>query len=681
MGTPTPETTHSAPEVPHSASPRGGRTGALGAVPHSHQDPHAAVSGRALAALAVGAIGVVFGDIGTSPLYAVKESVEHHLALPGQTTVEESFVRGILSLIFWSIVFVVNVKYLTVVMRATNRGEGGLFSLLALVPRSLSKRATRTVTILATMAAFGSGLLFGDGIITPSISVLSAVEGLVKVSPAMQPAVVPITVVILVGLFLLQQFGTGRIGAVFGPVMVAWFVVLGLLGIGGLLERPAVITSINPMYAVDFFRAAPWHAFTLLGSVVLVVTGAEALYADVSHFGIRPIRLGWYLLVGPALLLNYFGQGANLVAAGERSKEALDAAVQNPFFDLAPQALRLPLVLLATAAAILASQAMISGVFSMARQAVRLGYLPRLQIVHTSTHTEGQVYIPSVNMVMMVGCVITVIWFQTSTALAGAYGIAVTAVMAITTVLFAFVARRLWRWKRWMVLTVAGVFFFFDGAFLAANLLKVVSGGWFALGIGLMVAVVMTTWMQGQTLVARRVLADARSVHDFLATLWIQVVPRVPGTAVFLAGNRNTPYSLAAFVEHSHVLHQQVILLSVEVTQFPVVPEHRKIHVEWLPDGFWRVTISLGFMESPDIPRLLGQAAHHMQGGERTFTWDPETTTYFARRMVIVPTGDAPMARWRKRLFASLSRGATDAIRFFNLPPERVVEFGTQVEI
>lgn len=642
------------------------------------REPHRAVPqlrGRALVVMSIAALGVVLGDIGTSPLYAMKECVAIHLHGREVRLLEEEFIRGILSLLFWSIVLVVNVKYLTVVMRATNHGEGGLFALLNLVPKSLSRRGSKTVFILGTFAAIGAGLVFGDGIITPSISVLSAMEGLTEVDERLGAAVVPITLVILIGLFWVQQFGTGRIGRVFGPVMIVWFLTLTLLGLRGIAEEPGIWTSINPWYAVQLVRTAPWETFVILGSVFLVVTGTEALYADVGHFGLRAVRMAWYLLAGPALVINYFGQGAHLLAASRASSSALEAAVRHPFFDVAPASLRFPLVLLATAATVIASQAMISGVFSMARQAARLGYLPRLQIVHTSRMQEGQVYVPAVNSIMAVGCVVTVLLFQSSTGLAGAYGIAVSASMCFTTLLFAMVARRYWRWRRRWVIALAGTFLLIDLTFFATNLLKIPHGGWFALAIGAIVATVMLTWMRGSKMVARKLVDDTRSIHVFLATLWSQVVPRVPGTAVFLAGDRNTPYSLIAFVEHAHVLHQQVILLSVITTSQPVVASHRQVHLEWLPDGFWRVTIKLGFMESPDVPKLLERL--RAQGIE----WDPESTTYFSRRLVVVPTGDLPMARWRKRLFASMARGATDSIRSFNLPPERVVEFGTQVEI
>ncbi len=675
--TPAPDPTGASGTPPQSA-PGGTAAGAVPpappALPLHH--PHAApLRGRALGLMSLAALGVVFGDIGTSPLYALKECVEIHLHGGDGRALEEDFIRGVLSLVFWSIAIVVSLKYLTVVMRATNRGEGGLFALLALVPRSLGRRSTRTVASLGVLAAFGSGLLFGDGIITPSISVLSAVEGLSKVNESLTPAIVPITLGILVTLFSVQQFGTGRIGTVFGPVMLVWFASIAALGVLGLMQEPGIWTSVNPVYAIRFVQESPWETFVLLGSVFLVVTGAEALYADVGHFGLRSVRLAWYLVACPALLLNYFGQGAHLLTAVRTSPEAMAAAVANPFYDLAPASLRVPLVVLATLAAVIASQAMISGVFSLARQAVRLGYLPRIQILHTSSMSESQVYVPAINSVMAVGCVVTVLMFQSSLALAGAYGIAVSANMAITTILFAFVARRLWRWRRRYVMSVAAIFLVVDLLFLAANSLKILAGGWFALAIGCAGAVVLLTWLQGSTLVARKLLDDTRNIHVFLATLWAQVVPRVPGTAVFLAGNRNTPYSLVAFVEHSHVLHQQVILLSVVTSSLPVMPEHRKVHVEWLPDGFWRVTIQLGFMEEPDVPKLLERIRPH------GIQLDPGSTTFFARRLVVLPTGDTPMARWRKRLFASLSRGATDSIRFFNLPPERVVEFGTQVEI
>jgi KUP system potassium uptake protein len=433
---------------------------------------------------------------------------------------------------------------------------------------------------------------------------------------------------------------------------------------------------VNPVWAARFFAAEPWHAFTLLGSVVLVTTGVEALYADVGHFGLRPIRLAWYFVALPALMLNYFGQGAHTLACigrGELAGTGWDGF--NPFFGMAPVWFRGPLVLLATVAAIIASQAMISGVFSIARQAMRMGYLPRLEVVHTSRSEEGQIYLPAVNLLMLVGCVVTVLWFESSTRLANAYGIAVTATFVITSVLVAFVARRLWRWRRWQVALVIGPLLALDAAFLSSNLLKVASGGWVALLVGVSVATVMGTWMQGTYFVGRRMAEAAGNIHEFLAGLWSEAVPRVPGTAVFLTTSSATPFSLAAFVEHSHVLHKQVILLSVQPAHMPVVPPKRQVRLEWMPDGFWKLTAQCGFMETPDVPRFLERAREH------GLDWDPISTTYFARRMVVLPTGDAPMARWRKRLFAHLNANAVDSIQFFNLPPDRVVEFGVQMEL
>ena len=629
------------------------------------------------ATLALAALGVVFGDIGTSPLYAVKECITHHAA---EHALDRSFVLGSLSLIFWALMLTVNVKYLMVVMRATNHGEGGIFSLLSLVPRSLSDRPTREKASLALLAILGAGLLFGDGIITPCMSVLSAVEGIETVPGGsmqwVKKVVMPCSLAILVGLFFLQQFGTGRIGRIFGPVMVLWFAALAVLGMRGILLEPSVIESVNPAWGIRLFAADPWHAFRLLGAVVLVTTGAEALYADIGHFGLKPIRLVWYAIALPALLVNYFGQGAlALSRIGSAGTGAALPAGFNPFYELAPQALRLPLTLLATAAAIIASQAVISGVFSMARQAMRMGYLPRLEVVHTSRSEEGQIYLPAVNLFMLMGCVITVIWFEKSSRLADAYGVAVTATFVITSVLLAYVARRLWRWRRWQVVAVAGLFLVVDTAFLSSNLTKLGSGGWFALAIGIAVAAVMSTWMQGTYYVGRRMAEAAGNIHEFLASLWSEAVPRVPGTAVFLTTSSATPFSLAAFVEHSHVLHKQVILLSVQPAHVPVVSPKRQVRLEWMPDGFWKLTAQCGFMETPDVPRILERAREH------GLDWNADSTTYFARRMVVLPTGDAPMARWRKRLFAHLNANAVDSTRFFNLPPDRVVEFGVQMEL
>ena len=630
------------------------------------------LSPKAYAALAIGAIGVVFGDIGTSPLYALKESFAH-LKQHGEA-VDEIYVRGILSIVFWLLIFVVNVKYIFMITRAANRGEGGIFALLSLIPRGLSAKARRGRFIMTMLAIAGAGLLFGDGIITPSISVLSAMEGLEVANSSLKPFILPTTLVILIGLFYFQQFGTAKIGLLFGPVMCVWFTVLGVLGLFGVMQRPEVISSVNPIYAWTLIAAHPAETFLLLGSIVLCVTGAEALYADMGHFGIRPIRFGWYLLVGPALTLQYFGQGALLLKHLESNNGAMGEEF-HPFYALVPQVLVYPMVVLAAMATVIASQAMISGVFSIARQAIRLNMLPRLEIVHTSGEQEGQIYIPSLNGLMLVGCLFTVLLFPSSTELASAYGIAVTLDMAITTILFAVVARRFWRWRRRWLMPVIALFVVVDTLLVGANIIKVVSGGWFAIAIAFLAFLVMSTWVQGSFIIGRKLAEETQSIHDFLGELWTEAIPRVPGTAVYLTTNYNTPLALKHFVEHAHVLHEQVVLMTIVSSNLPVVPAARQIRVEWLPDGVWKITALCGFMESPNIPRFLERAKS--QG----FHFVPDQTTYFARRTSVMPTGQAKMAGWRKRLYAALSRNSVDATRSFSLPPDRVVDFGAQVEL
>ena len=630
------------------------------------------LSPKAYAALAIGAIGVVFGDIGTSPLYALKESFAH-LKRHGEA-VDEIYVRGILSIVFWLLIFVVNVKYIFMITRAANRGEGGIFALLSLIPRGLSAKARRGRFIMTMLAIAGAGLLFGDGIITPSMSVLSAMEGLEVANSSLKPFILPTTLVILIGLFYFQQFGTAKIGLLFGPVMCVWFTVLGVLGLFGVMQRPEVISSVNPIYAWTLIAAHPAETFLLLGSIVLCVTGAEALYADMGHFGIRPIRFGWYLLVGPALTLQYFGQGALLLKHLESNNGAMGEEF-HPFYALVPQVLVYPMVVLAAMATVVASQAMISGVFSIARQAIRLNMLPRLEIVHTSGEQEGQIYIPSLNGLMLVGCLFTVLLFPSSTELASAYGIAVTLDMAITTILFAVVARRFWRWRRRWLMPVIALFVVVDTLLVGANIIKVVSGGWFAIAIAFLAFLVMSTWVQGSFIIGRKLAEETQSIHDFLGELWTEAIPRVPGTAVYLTTNYNTPLALKHFVEHAHVLHEQVVLMTIVSSNLPVVPAARQIRVEWLPDGVWKITALCGFMESPNIPRFLERAKS--QG----FHFVPDQTTYFARRTSVMPTGQAKMAGWRKRLYAALSRNSVDATRSFSLPPDRVVDFGAQVEL
>ncbi len=636
----------------------------------THAAPHGSrVPLKTTLALALGALGVVYGDIGTSPLYALKESFQH-LALRADGTfrqLERDEVMGVLSLVFWAMTLVVSVKYLLIITRAANRGEGGIFALLSLVPRSLSSRVGRLHKVAVLLAMLGAGLLYGDGIITPSISVLSAMEGLTVVNERLNSLVLPGTVIILCALFAVQQFGTGKIGVVFGPIMFVWFVVLAALGIYGISIEPTTLQAINPYYAVAMFVNEPTHTFLLLGSVVLVITGGEALYADMGHFGIRPIRWSWYFFAAPALALNYFGQGALVLSD--------PAAASNPFFALVPRWVQLPMVLLATVATVIASQAMISGVFSLAQQAIRLGYLPRLQVVHTSGEHKGQIYVPTANWLMLMGCLLTVAVFPSSSKLAGAYGIAVTAQMAITTILFALVARRLWRWKRRMLVPIVAASLAIDLLFFSSNAVKLLSGGWFTLLVALLVFTVLSTWVQGSYLLGRRIAEESRSIYEFIGEIWARDIPRVPGTAVFLATNYNTPHALAFFVEHAHVLHERVILLSIQPVNAPFVSPNRSVQVEWLPDGLWKVTARCGFMQTPNVPRILERAK--TQGLE----YDPATTTFFSRRVEIVPTGTTKMPRWQKLLYAALARNTVDSTRAFSLPPERVVDFGSQITL
>jgi KUP system potassium uptake protein len=636
----------------------------------THAAPHGSrVPLKTTLALTLGALGVVYGDIGTSPLYALKESFHHLTAEDGGgfRQLQRDEVLGVLSLVFWAMTLVVSIKYLVIITRASNRGEGGIFALLSLVPRSLSSRVGRSHKIAVLLAMLGAGLLFGDGIITPAISVMSAMEGLSVVNEKLKPLVLPATVTILCAVFALQQFGTGRIGVVFGPVMAVWFLVLAILGVRGIMLEPTTLYAINPSYAVAMFVHDPVHAFLLLGAIVLVITGGEALYADMGHFGIRPIRWGWYFYAAPALALNYFGQGALCLRDPE--------AIANPFYALVPSALQLPMVFFAAVATVIASQAMISGVFSLAQQATRLGYLPRLQVVHTSGEHKGQVYVPTANWLMLIGCLLTVAIFPSSSQLAGAYGIAVTGQMAISTVLFAFVARRLWRWKRRLLLPIIVVALAIDLLFLSSNAVKLMSGGWFTVIVALLVFTVLSTWVQGSYLIGRRIAAESSSIYEFIGEIWARDIPRVPGTAVFLATNYNTPHALAFFVEHAHVLHERVVLLSIQPANAPFVSPNRSVQVEWLPDGLWKVTARCGFMQTPNVPRILERAKS--QG----LDYDPATTTFFSRRVEIVPTGDAKMPRWQKLLYAALARNAVDSTRAFSLPPERVVDFGSKIAL
>ncbi|MFZ2447234.1 MAG: KUP/HAK/KT family potassium transporter [Syntrophobacteraceae bacterium] len=613
--------------------------------------------------LALGALGVVYGDIGTSPLYAVKECFH------GAHAIEASpaNVMGVLSLVVWSLTIVVSIKYITFIMRADNRGEGGIFALLALVPGAdgLSDKM-RGFMVLAALA--GAALLYGDGFITPSISVLSAIEGLEVATDAAQHLIVPLTCGVLLVLFLLQKHGTAGIGNVFGPVMLVWFTAIAALGVGQIAKNPDILLAVNPMYAYRFFAANHVHGLVVLGSVVLVITGGEALYADMGHFGKRPIRLSWFVLVFPALLLNYFGQGALLLSTPE--------VAPNPFYALVPRPLLYPMVGLATIATVIASQAMISGAFSLTRQAVQLGYFPRVTIIHTSETTEGQIYIPEVNWVMMIVCITLVLVFRGSSGLAGAYGVAVTANMGLTSVVYFFVATETWNWSVRKTLPLVGLFLIFDLTYFGSNLLKFFDGGWFPMAVAVVIVVIMTAWKDGRAALSSRFRRISLPFDTFLRDVAEHRIHRVSGTAVFLASSSQfTPPSLLHHYKHNQVLHEEVILLTIVPGEMPSVPERERIGVEELGNGFYRLIARYGFMETPNVPQVLNLAYN----AGLIPRLDP--ISFYLGRETLLPTGDAKMMRWRKSLFAFLSRNSQTATNYFGIPPGQVVELGVQVEL
>ncbi|MDQ3137096.1 MAG: potassium transporter Kup [Gemmatimonadota bacterium] len=632
---------------------------------------------RALGALAFSALGVVFGDIGTSPLYALTQCFG---GLHGIPPTREN-VMGVMSLVFWSINFVVSFKYVTFVLKADNRGEGGVLALLALVRPLTKARGPRA--LLISFGLFGAALLYGDGVITPAISVLGAVEGISVATPALDRFVWPIAVVILTALFWVQRQGTADLGRVFGPVMVVWFVSIALLGVRGIAMNPAVLAALNPAYALDLFLRDAGLAFLVLGSVVLVLTGGEALYADMGHFGRRPIRIAWFAVVLPCLLLNYFGQSALLL---ERP-----AAAVNPFYSLVPGWALYPMVVVSTAAAIVASQALISGAFSLTRQAVQLGYSPRVTIVHTSKTEIGQIYIPEVNTALWVGCLALVIGFRSSTNLAAAYGIAVTGTMIITTLLFHTVARERWHWPLWRARALTGLILAVDVAFFAANLVKIPEGGWFPLVVALGIYLLMTTWNRGRDRLAAIVRESTLPMDLFLADVGRRQPHRVPGTAVFLTSNSSgAPPVLLHHLKHNKVLHEKVMLMSVVTEEIPAVDEADRVDCRELGQGFYEVVAHYGFMESPDVPAALLALGNTSENGHPVGVKVMETSFYLGRETLIVTrgpskdaaTGDglARMSRWRKRLFALMTRNARTATAFFGLPPNRVVELGAQIQ-
>ena len=618
--------------------------------------------------LAIGAIGIVFGDIGTSPIYAFRETFAgHHTLIP-----DWLHIFGVLSLIFWSMMIIVTLKYVTIIMRADNKGEGGSLALLALINRTLGGKKRWTSGIIM-LGVFATALFYGDSMITPAISVLSAVEGLTTVNAGLEPFVIPIAVAILIGLFAIQARGTAKVGLMFGPVMLVYFMTLAVLGVMHILKDPSVILAmLNPLNAVSFFAADFMRAFIALGSVVLAVTGAEALYADMGHFGRKPIRVSWLYFVLPALLLNYMGQGAMILSAAPH--EAL-AKVKDPFFYLAPDMLRLPLVLLATAATIIASQAVISGAFSVTQQAIQLGFVPRLRITHTSEAAAGQIYIPVINWALMIMVILLVVSFRSSSNLAAAYGIAVTGAMLIDTVLITVVLRQMWNWNRFVVAGLVALFFLVDFSYLSANLLKIPAGGWFPLLVGAIAFTLLTTWAKGRQLMINRMNEASLPMEIFIKSA-APSAARVPGTAVFMtSASSGVPHALLHNLKHNKVLHERVLLLTVRIEDVPYVPQEKRLEQRDYGSGFYRVVLRYGFMEEIDVPSALTQ----LRGAGPQFKM--MDTSFFLARQTLLPASRPGMAIWREKLFAWMLRNAESAMEFFKLPTNRVVELGSQVEI
>ncbi len=610
--------------------------------------------------LSVGALGVVYGDIGTSPLYALRECFHPGRGVPPTP----GNVMGVLSLIVWSLTIVISIKYIVFVMRADNRGEGGILALMALARSGKSVR----YAVIVALGLFGSALLYGDGMITPSISVLSAIEGLETVTLRFTPLVVPITIIVLIALFLLQKAGTARVGAMFGPVMLAWFAIIALIAVDDIVREPRVLLAIDPRHGIAFFVQNSLHGFLVLGAVFLAVTGGEALYADMGHFGAGPIRLAWFAVVFPSLLLNYFGQGALLL----HSPRAID----NPFFHLAPESVRYPLVALATVATVIASQAIISGVYSLTRQAVQLGYVPRIQIRHTSERQIGQIYIPSVNWLLMLSTIGLVLAFRKSGNLTAAYGVAVTATMAITTLLLSVVARQRWGWSTMAVLGLTIPLMGIDLSFFGANLIKIVQGGWFPLAVGVLVFTLMSTWRRGRVILGQRIAAKAVSIDGFLDNLARNQIPRVPGTAVFLTRTaEGIPATLLHNIKHNKVVHHRIVLLTIEVEEKPRLEDEERWTMTDLGHRVYRLVIRVGFMEDPNIPVALERI------NEKWRFFDPMSTSYFLGRETLIATQRPGMAIWRERLFGWMMRNSTSASLFFSLPANQVIELGEQIEI
>jgi KUP system potassium uptake protein len=619
-------------------------------------------SASSLAALTLGAIGVVYGDIGTSPLYALKEVFSE-----GRVPLTESNILGVLSLVFWTLTVVVSIKYVVLILRADNNGEGGLIAMLALASQAVKDRPKLRQRLLL-LGVFGTAIFFGDGVITPAISVLSAVEGLEVAAPGLTHWVVPLTLVVLTALFMFQRHGTTRVGKLFGPVMSIWFVIIGALGLVHIVDRPDVLWALSPHHALVFFFAHTGIGFVALGSVVLCVTGAEALYADMGHFGKRPIRVAWFSLAMPALVLNYFGQGAMLLLSPEK--------VKNPFYGMAPGWALYPLIALATCATVIASQALITAAYSVTKQAIQLGYLPRLRIMHTSVRETGQVYLPFVNWGLYVCIVLAVVLFGSSDRLAAAYGIAVTIDMLITTTMTFFVIRYGWKYPWSLCFAATGFFFLVDFTYFTANIVKVVEGGWFPLVIGGAMFLLMTTWKEGRHLMSESLRADAIDLDSFLKSVFLSPPMRVPGTAVFMVSDQGlTPNALLHNLKHNKVLHDTNLFVTVRHHEVPWIPTDRRCEMEDLGNGCWQVTLNFGFKNEPDVPKALVQLR------ERGCIVEDMETSYFLSRDIVIPTIGSGMADWREKLFASMHRNAAAAADFLSLPTTRVVELGSKVEI
>jgi KUP system potassium uptake protein len=630
--------------------------------PPTSTPAHDARSPAALAALTLAALGIVYGDIGTSPLYALKEIFHggHVAATPAN-------ILGVLSLVFWTLTIVVSLKYVLLILRADNNGEGGLIAMLALATHAVrGKPALRRA--LMTVGLFGTAVFYGDGVITPAISVLSAVEGLEVAAPRLREWVIPLTLIVLTLLFAVQRFGTSGIGRWFGPITLAWFATLAALGLPHIVANPAVLVALNPAYALAFIAAQPLVAFVALGAIVLVVTGGEALYADLGHFGRRPIRIAWYAIVMPALVVNYFGQGAMLLARPE--------AVSNPFYLMAPDWARLPLVFLATAATVIASQALISAAFSVTKQAIQLGILPRMAVLHTSVRDTGQIYVPFVNWGLFALIVLAVVMFKSSSNLAAAYGIAVTLDMAITTVMTFFVIRYGWGYPLALCIAATGFFFAIDLLFFASNLLKLIAGGWFPIFIGICMFTLMLTWTQGRKLLSRKLRDDAIALPDFLEAIFASPPARAEGTAVFLTSEPGvTPNALMHNLKHNKVLHEHNLFVTVQQLDVPWVGFDERVRMTALGHDCWAVTLSFGFKNEPDVPEALKL----LEG--RGVPLDQMQTSYFLSRDIVIPRLAEGMALWREKLFASMHKNAAAAADFLNLPANRVVELGAKVEI